>query len=61
MSNPKTAPLAAFVEWSAAHITGDEKGQAQIFPGRLFQALTTTASLPAATSTNPCKTGCCKD
>ena len=30
--------LAAFVEWSAAHITGDEKGQARIFLDRLFQA-----------------------
>ena len=31
--------LTQFVEWVGAHITGDEKGQAQIFLDRLFQAL----------------------
>lgn len=30
--------LSQFVEWSARHITGDEKGQAQIFLDRLFRA-----------------------
>ena len=30
--------LQQFVQWSASHITGDEKGQAQIFLDRLFQA-----------------------
>src|ERR1700681_3738022 len=30
--------LAEFVAWTAAHITGDEKGEAQIFLDRLFQA-----------------------
>jgi hypothetical protein len=30
--------LATFVEWAAQHITGDEKGEAQIFLDRLFQA-----------------------
>ena len=30
--------LQSFVEWSAKHITGDEKGEAQIFLDRLFQA-----------------------
>ena len=30
--------LEEFVTWAAAHITGDEKGQAQIFLDRLFQA-----------------------
>ena len=30
--------LQDFVNWSAAHITGDEKGQAQIFLDRLFRA-----------------------
>ncbi len=30
--------LANFVDWAAAHITGDEKSQAQIFLDRLFQA-----------------------
>ena len=34
--DPKTQKLADFVTWAAAHITGDEKGQAQIFlfPGQ---------------------------
>ena len=31
--------LAQFVLWAQAHITGDEKGQAQIFLDHLFQAL----------------------
>ena len=30
--------LRAFVDWCDQHITGDEKGQAQIFLDRLFQA-----------------------
>ena len=30
--------LAAFVDWTKAHITGDEKGQSQTFLDRLFQA-----------------------
>ena len=30
--------LAEFVGWAQHHITGDEKGQAQIFLDRLFQA-----------------------
>jgi len=31
--------LAEFVGWAQQHITGDEKGQAQIFLDRLFQLL----------------------
>ena len=31
--------------WSAAHITGDEKGQAQIFLDRLFRAFGQKGSL----------------
>ena len=30
--------LAEFTAWCAKPLTGDEKGQAQIFPDRLFQA-----------------------
>jgi hypothetical protein len=30
--------LTAFVEWTRLHVSGDEKGQAQIFLDRLFQA-----------------------
>ncbi len=30
--------LSEFVHWTRQHITGDEKGQAQIFLDRLFQA-----------------------
>ena len=37
--------LQDFVAWSAAHITGDEKGQAQIFLDRLFQAFGQKGSL----------------
>ena len=35
MSN-RTDTLAAFTAWAKAHITGNEKGQAQIFLDRLF-------------------------
>ncbi len=38
MSEPRQERLADFVAWAAAHVTGDEKGQAQIFLDRLFQA-----------------------
>ncbi|MBX7207069.1 MAG: N-6 DNA methylase [Verrucomicrobiaceae bacterium] len=38
MPDSRSEKLAAFVQWSHAHITGDEKGQAQIFLDRLFQA-----------------------
>lgn len=31
--------LSEFVDWAEKHITGDEKGQAQIFLDRLFQAM----------------------
>jgi len=36
---PSAEKLQSFVQWSIAHITGDEKGQAQIFLDRLFQAV----------------------
>ena len=35
---PNAEKLERFVAWCAQHITGDEKGQAQIFLDRLFQA-----------------------
>lgn len=34
----KTAKLRAFKDWTAKHINGDEKGEAQVFLDRLFQA-----------------------
>ena len=37
--------LQDFVTWSQTHITGDEKGQAQIFLDRLFQAFGQKGSL----------------
>jgi hypothetical protein len=37
--------LADFVTWSAAHVTGDEKGEAQIFLDRLFRAFGQKGSL----------------
>jgi hypothetical protein len=30
--------LSAFVQWARDHVAGDEKGEAQIFLDRLFQA-----------------------
>ena len=35
---PNRDKLAEFATWCQKHITGDEKGQAQIFLDRLFQA-----------------------
>lgn len=35
---PSREKLTEFVAWCGKHITGDEKGQAQIFLDRLFQA-----------------------
>ena len=35
---PSREKLAEFTAWCHKHITGDEKGQAQIFLDRLFQA-----------------------
>jgi hypothetical protein len=37
--------LQEFGDWFAAHITGDEKGQAQIFLDRLFRAFGQKGSL----------------
>jgi hypothetical protein len=38
MDDIRKARLAAFTEWAAQNIRGDEKGEAQIFLDRLFQA-----------------------
>jgi len=38
ISDKPAARLEAFVSWAAAHIKGDEKGEAQIFLDRLFRA-----------------------
>ena len=35
---PSREKLVGFAAWCQQHITGDEKGQAQIFLDRLFQA-----------------------
>ena len=37
--------LQDFVDWCAAHVTGDEKGQAQIFLDHLFRAFGQKGSL----------------
>jgi hypothetical protein len=34
---PSEQKLQAFIEWFQANITGDEKGEAQVFLDRLFQ------------------------
>lgn len=38
MPTDKTAKLQVFKDWAAKHIKGDEKGEAQVFLDRLFQA-----------------------
>ena len=38
MATPKQDKLAEFVNWAKQHVTGDEKGEAQVFLDRLFQA-----------------------
>jgi hypothetical protein len=38
MSTDRKTRLQNFVDWAAAQITGDEKGEAQIFLDRLLQA-----------------------
>jgi hypothetical protein len=38
MATDRKTRLQEFVGWSATHITGDEKGEAQIFLDRLLQA-----------------------
>ncbi len=45
MSDSRSEKLSAFVAWVAAHSTGDEKGQAQIFLDRLFRAFGQPGSL----------------
>ena len=42
---PSREKLQEFIGWCANHITGDEKGQAQIFLDRLFQAFGQSGSL----------------
>ena len=38
METTRQQRLAEFVAWTSQHIRGDEKGEAQIFLDRLFQA-----------------------
>lgn len=45
MGDFRTESLGSFVKWAGRHITGDEKGQAQIFLDRLFQAFGHPGSL----------------
>ncbi len=45
MPDQRSASLATFVEWVRTNITGDEKGQAQIFLDRLFIAFGHAGSL----------------
>jgi hypothetical protein len=42
---PNEGKLREFIAWCQSHITGDEKGQAQIFLDRLFQAFGEPGSL----------------
>ena len=42
---PSREKLTEFTAWCGRHIAGDEKGQAQIFLNRLFQAFSQAGSL----------------
>ncbi len=42
---PNRELLSQFIAWCAKHITGDEKGEAQIFLDPLFQAFGYTCGL----------------
>ena len=44
---PSREKLGEFVAWCAKNITGDEKGQAQIFLDRLFQVFCQSGCLDA--------------
>ena len=48
---PSQDKLAEFVTWVKQHLTGDEKGEAQIFLDHLFQALGWTGGLKEAGAT----------
>jgi len=56
---PGREKLSDFVAWCGKHITGDQKGQAQIFLDRLFQGFGQSRPLDAGgnafaiTSGNP--------
>jgi hypothetical protein len=39
MDETRKQRLAEFVAWATLHISGDEKGEAQVFLDRLFQAV----------------------
>lgn len=54
MASDRKSRLQEFVAWAAAHITGDEKGQAQIFLGRLFRAFSREGVLEAGGQTEFC-------
>jgi hypothetical protein len=45
MDSTRKGKLDEFVAWARKHITGDEKGQAQFFLDRLFQAFGQKGSL----------------
>jgi hypothetical protein len=46
--------LQDFVDWSAAHIKGDEKGEAQIFLDHLFRAFGQKGSLDVGGTVENC-------
>ena len=48
---PSQDQLVEFAAWVRTHITGDEKGEAQIFLDHLFQAFDWTAGLKGAGAT----------
>jgi hypothetical protein len=45
MANSRESLIEEFVDWAAAHIKGDEKGEAQVFLDHLFRAFGQKGSL----------------
>ncbi len=52
MNEDRRQPLAEFVDWCDKHITGDEKGESQIFLDRLFQAFGRKGVMDVVQSSN---------
>jgi hypothetical protein len=53
---PSAEKLAAFVAWMEQHLTGDEKGEAQLYLERLFQAFDYWTRSPAEGPVTSCET-----
>jgi hypothetical protein len=56
MHEVRKQQLADFADWVKQHITGDEKGEAQIFLDRLFRAFGLKGVRPAPSASNGSRT-----